>query len=422
MNNFVKDMLLIEGTEAQGLYKELTSIATLFIGPMFITSLVIQFFGEYDFFKVIKKLLIISIMMTSFYTLHTKSVDISMEVANKTFRKVSPKNIFRKKWYRATLSKKTKKSGSTWELVKGFVTPALNDLIASSFFVTSSIFMSLLKYIYTSIYHLTYIFAGFSALLYFWGITEGALWGMVKSSLWCVLLPVVFISVLSLIGNTLELKAASGINIFSEIETIIWLFCVSLMLLMCPLITWKLVNSEGIAASAPQMGAISILAGSKALNNAPLIQSIYRQSKGGLKSAREKVGSYFGGREKTSNLAEKASDKSFSRSQQRDRRDYSRSNNSRSETKEYSSHSKLDSKDSNNQKSSNYFKSSDRATHRSNEKSILSKSKIENSGASEITRCRAYKVSSNKTNHAKRETRKSSSERSTRSVKREVKR
>ena len=299
MTNFVKDMLLIEGSEAGKLYKELSNIAALFIGPMFIGSLCLQFFGEYDFAKVIKKLLVVSVVMTSFYTLHTTSVDLSMKVANKTFKKISPKNVFRKKWYRATLSKKKKiERGSTWDYIKEFVTPALNDLIASSFFVTSSIFMSLLKYTYTSVYHLTYIFAGFSALLYFWGITEGALWGMVKSSLWCILLPFVFISILSLIGNNLEIKAASGINMFSEIETIIWLFCVSLMLLMCPLITWKLVNSEGIAASAPQMGMVSVLAGAKVLQSGAKLQSFYRQGKRQAMSVKDSFNRFVGGKDK----------------------------------------------------------------------------------------------------------------------------
>ncbi len=411
MTNFVKDMLLIEGTEAQSLYKELTSIATLFIGPMFITSLVIQFFGEYDFFKVIKKLLIISVVMTSFYTLHTKSVDLSMEVANKTFKKVSPQNVFRKKWYRATLAKKVKSDGSTWELVKEFVTPALNDLIASGFFVTSSIFMSLLKYIYTSIYHLTYIFAGFSALLYFWGITEGALWGMIKSSLWCVILPFVFISILSLIGNTLELKAVNGVNMFSEIETIVWLFCVSLMLLMCPLITWKLVNSEGIAASAPQMGAISILAGSRALNSAPMLQSIYRQSKDGLKSTKEKVGKYLGGKESSSHFSEKGNDRSSSRSQQRERRSYSRANNSENYFREHSFQSK-----------NNFESNKGQNDYVQPKSSRIKEPKIERKAASEITKGHGHKETSSRTNDQIRKTRSSARETPVRTKKREVKR
>jgi hypothetical protein len=362
MTNFVKEILLIEGAEAKGLYKELTAIATLFIGPMFLSSLVAQFFGEYDFLKVIKKLLIVSVVMTSFYTLHTRSVDLSMEVANKTFKKVSPKNVFRKKWYRATLSKRAKKSSTTWELVKEFVTPALNDLIASTFFVTSSIFMSLLKYIYTSIYHLTYIFAGFSALLYFWGITEGALWGMVKSSLWCVLLPFVFISILSLIGNGLETKAASGINMFSEIETIIWLFCVSLMLLMCPLITWKLVNSEGIAASAPQMGAISILAGSKALNNASMLPSIYRETKDKARSAKEKFGSYLSNNKSESSRLSNNSEYFSSRNQKsRNSRVFSKESSNRTMKESSSSTKQFKGSDQKSSISSQRNSSSDRS-------------------------------------------------------------
>jgi hypothetical protein len=303
MANFVKDMLLIEGSEAGKLYKELSSIAGLFMGPMFLGSLCLQFLGGFDFTRVVKKLLIVSIVMTSFYTLHVGSISLSMEVANKTFKKISPRNVFRKKWYRATLTKRKKvESGSTWGFLKEFVTPSLNDLIASTFFVSSSVFMSLLKYIYTSIYHLTYIFAGFSALLYFWGITEGALWGMIKSTLWCILLPFVFISILSLIGNSLDMRANSGVNLFSEIETIIWLFCISLMLLMCPLITWKLVSNEGIGGSAPQMGALSVMAGTKILNHATRLPSIYRQGRSKIARAKESVGRFTSGKSQSSRI------------------------------------------------------------------------------------------------------------------------
>jgi hypothetical protein len=277
MNNTIREMLLIEEPSIFRLYKELSSIFTLFIGPLFLLGLVVEFFGNFDFLGVIKKLVIVSLVITSFYGLHKKSVEIAFDVANKTLKKVSPQNLFAKRWNRVSLSKKKVVSKNAWEYVKNFAIPNMNDLVASSFFVFSSVFILMLKFIYSTVYHLTYVFAGFTALLYFFGWTNKSLIGTFQSSLWCIILPFVLVAMLSLIGNSFDERALEGSLIVAEIQTIIWLFGVSLMLLLTPMITWMMVKGEGVASSGSKMGSLSILAGTRMLSAMPIMKSLGRK-------------------------------------------------------------------------------------------------------------------------------------------------
>jgi hypothetical protein len=263
MSTFLESMLLIKQDSTFKLYQELKEVSYLFVGPLFVIALIFEFLGDCDFLKVIKKLAIILLVLTSFYEFHSEAVALSFEVANKTFKKVSPKNIFTKKWY---VPKLETKKATNWNYIKSIAIPNLNDLVATSFYVLSQIFMWLLKLIYSSVYHLTYIFASFSALLYFFSYSDKSLMGTIQSSLWCIVFPFVLIALLSLVGTTMEAKALKSELIASDIETIMWLFGVTLLLLLTPMISWTLVRGGGIAASGAQMGALTMFASTKVMS------------------------------------------------------------------------------------------------------------------------------------------------------------
>jgi hypothetical protein len=274
--NILKEMLLIEDLSIIKLNNEFLKMTGLFVAPLFILALALEFIGELDFIKVIKRLIVILIVMGFFYTLHTKSVDLSLEVAAKTLKHVSPNNLFLKRWNQQKLKTKTKKS---WGYLEALAIPNLNDLLATGFYLFSKVFILLLKLIYSSVYHLTYLFSGFTALMYFFGWTEKSLIGSFQSTLWCILMPFVIISILALVGNTINAHALSGTLAIASIETILWLFGITLILLLTPLITWSMVKGDGIAAAGSKIGMMAAGAGFKATSSIPIVYSLSQSAK-----------------------------------------------------------------------------------------------------------------------------------------------
>lgn len=182
----LQEMLLIEEPSVFRLYKEMTSIATYFIAPVFTIALILEYFGEMDFGGVIKKLLLITVFIGAFYQFHTTATKIALDNASYTLKKVSPRNLFVKKWYHTKVRTTEKRD---WNFIQSLVVPNLNDLLATAFFLLAKVFIWLLKLIYSSVYHLTYVFSGVTAILYFLGWTKDALKGTVQASLWCMIMP-----------------------------------------------------------------------------------------------------------------------------------------------------------------------------------------------------------------------------------------
>lgn len=270
MNNIIREMLLIEEYSVFRLYKEMIQIAGYFVGPLFIIALIIEFLGDLDFGGVLKRLLVVMLVLSSFYGIHTKAVDLSLDVASKTLIKVSPKNLFVKKWYEGKIKTKEKKG---WGYLESIAIPNLNDLLATAFFLLAKVFTWLLKLIFSSVYHLTYVFSGITALLYFFGWTNRSVIGTIQSSLWCIILPFVVVAILAMVGNSINSRAINGDLAIADIETILWLFGVTLILLLSPVITWSMVKGDGVAGAGSKMGAIAVSSGMKAAYMVPLLIS-----------------------------------------------------------------------------------------------------------------------------------------------------
>jgi hypothetical protein len=126
------------------------------------------------------------VFMGAFYSIHKSGVDLSFKASEEILRKVSPQNIFLRKWTEVKV--KTKEDNS-WNLLQKFSIPNVNDLIGTTLFILSKVFIWILKLIYSTVYHLTYIFAPITAILYFFPITKGSIAGTIQSSLWCMLMP-----------------------------------------------------------------------------------------------------------------------------------------------------------------------------------------------------------------------------------------
>lgn len=268
MTNILREMLLIDDPSIFRLYQELIKITNYFIAPVFTISLILEFFGEMNFASSVKKLFLVVIFMGAFYNFHSSATTIALDSANKTLRRVSPTNLFIKKW---TQSKIKTKKHKGWNALKDILIPNLNDLIGTSFFVLAKIFIWLLKLIYSSVYHLTYVFAGFTAILYFLGWTKDALKGTVQASIWCMAMPFVIVAILALVGNSIEDSALNGDLVIAKIDTIIWLFGVTLLLLISPLITYGMIRGDGIHSFGSKMGAMVVSSGLKAMAFYPIM-------------------------------------------------------------------------------------------------------------------------------------------------------
>lgn len=268
MINVVKDMLLIEDQSVFKLYQELMKNADYFVAPMFTIALILEYFGEMNFKDVLKKLFVVIIFMSGFYTFHTKATQISLKSADVTLKKISPSNLFVKRLFEVKVRTKRDKS---WSSLKDILVPSINDFLGTTFFFLAKIFLWLLKLIYSSVYHLTYVFAGITALLYFLGWTKDSLKGTVQASLWCILMPFVIVAILALVGNSITLAASNSELIITKIDNILWLFGVTLLLLISPLITYGMIKGDGIHSFAPKMGSMVVSSGLKAMTLYPLI-------------------------------------------------------------------------------------------------------------------------------------------------------
>lgn len=249
--NILKDMLLIEETSVLKLYQEIMNIAGYLVAPMFTIALLVEYLGDMRFGEVVKRLLIITLFMAFFYQVHTEGTKVALEGASYTLKKVNPRNLFIRKWYTPKTFTKEKKS---WSALESFAIPNLNDFVATGFFVLTKIFSWMLKLVYSTVFHFTYVFSGITATLYFFGWTKDALKWTVQASLWCFLMPFVVVAILILIGNTIDEKAISGELIAGQIDTIVWLFGINLLLLLSPLITYGLLKGDGFQAFGASIG------------------------------------------------------------------------------------------------------------------------------------------------------------------------
>lgn len=266
--NILQEMLLIEEPSVFRLYKEMISIATYFIAPVFTIALILEYFGEMDFGGVIKKLLLITVFIGAFYQFHTTATELALDNAAYTLKKVSPRNLFVKKWYHTKVRTTEKRD---WNFIQSIVVPNLNDLLATAFFLLAKVFIWLLKLIYSSVYHLTYVFSGVTAILYFLGWTKDALKGTVQASLWCMIMPFVIVAILALVGNSIDESALGSELIVTKVDTIIWLFGVTLLLLISPLISYGMIKGDGIHSFGTKMGTMVVSSGMKTMALMPFL-------------------------------------------------------------------------------------------------------------------------------------------------------
>lgn len=266
MNLAIKQMLLIEEPTIQILRDEIMKVSHWFVLPSFVFALCLEYFGDLKFGEVIKKLVLILAFMSAFFTIHSTAVDLSFKASEEILRKVSPRNIFLRSW---TEVKVKTNENTSWNWIQKFSIPEINDLIGTALFILSKVFIWILKLVYSTVFHLTYVFAPLTAVLYFFPITKSSLAGTIQSSLWCMLMPFVLISILAIVGNSIQVPAKDGGLAIISIDHIIWIFGVTLLMLMSPVLTLGVLRGGGVALSGSAIGVMMTNSALKVINAAP---------------------------------------------------------------------------------------------------------------------------------------------------------
>lgn len=269
MNDFLKDMLLVSSSESVLLAKEMSILALYFIMPAFLIALVIEYFNDWDFLGIIKKLILILLFLGFYPPIHQRAVDLSLNSAGQILKKISPKNLFIKKWLDTKVQTKEK---ADWNFLDKFAIPNLNDILGTSLFVFSKIFLWLLKLIYSTVFHLTAVFIPIAGILSFIPISNRAANGIMLSTIWCVALPFVVVGILALVGNSVSESALGGEMALLKMENIVWLFGITFLLLLSPLITLMLIRGDGLANAGSSIGSMFSEQGMRLARFIPIIK------------------------------------------------------------------------------------------------------------------------------------------------------
>lgn len=261
----IKEMLLIENFEVLKLSKEFMDISKMFIFPFFLISVGSQFFGNLNFYEVLKKTLIIFLFLGSFTIFHKKAVEISFITSEKILKSVSPNNFFLKPVFTRKVRHSAKNKKLTF--LDQYLIPDLNDLFATGLYILSKLFLIIIKLIFSTVYHFTYLFSGFCAILYFFSITEASLIGCIKSSIWCILYPFVLITLFALVSNTITTATAN--NEIMDLNSLIWVFGVTLLIFVSPMITMNLLRGEGVSNAGSELSKLTLKVASNVYGKIP---------------------------------------------------------------------------------------------------------------------------------------------------------
>ncbi|MDD4976355.1 MAG: hypothetical protein PHY93_18495 [Bacteriovorax sp.] len=284
----IKSMLLLDEPNISGLRLGIESYAKVFLSVAFIGALTWQFLTDMKFLEVVKNLVLALVFMGCFYEFHTKAVDLSFKASEELLREVSPRNIFLRKWSEVKV-KTTDSSNSNF--IEKIAIPNLNDLLGTALFLMSKVCILILKLIYTTVYYFTFIFAPVTAVLSLLPTSKNPMAGTITSSLWCILLPFVLVVFLALVGNSIQMPAENGQLAISSMDQLIWIFGITLLMLLAPSFTFSLIKGS-VASTADAVGVKMTGIGAQALVSLPVIYGLGQKVLGKGKGNKNKPNNF----------------------------------------------------------------------------------------------------------------------------------
>lgn len=258
--SLLKDLLFISNPKVLGLSNYLNQTALLFILPAFYIGIISEYFTNFDFTSVSKRAVIAFFAIKLLAPIHIGAVDQSLEVSSQLLKRYSPQNKFLTAYQQAKGEVSSTGKTGVWDKLTSIVKMLVNDPIVMIIFLLSYIAFFLLTQLYSLTYHLTIAMFGLCAVLSILPMTSNSLKGAVKSSLWCMLMPFVVAIILCLIGDSdAFFKTYSG-GIVQNLESLIQLFIMTIILLLAPLITSKIMSDSGVSHMAENLGQMAGMA------------------------------------------------------------------------------------------------------------------------------------------------------------------
>lgn len=257
--SLLKDLLLITNPKVIGLCTFLNKSALSFILPVFYIGIAFEFFNKMDFEGVAKRAFIAFFAISLLTNIHIEAVSTSLDVSSDLIKKYSPQNKFLTAYVTAKGEVSESKKG-VWVKLTSIVKMLVEDPIVMIIFLLSYVSFFLLTQLYSLTYHLTMAMIGLCAVLSIFPMTSGSLKGAVKSMFWCTLMPFVVAIILCLIGDSdAFFKTYSG-GIVQNLESLIQLLIMTIILLLSPMITSKLMSDSGISHVAESLGQMAGMA------------------------------------------------------------------------------------------------------------------------------------------------------------------
>lgn len=257
-SNLLKNLLLNSNPKIMGLSEYLAQSSLFFVLPAFYIGMIVEYFTNFDFKSVAKRTLIAFLAIKLFFPIYTGAVDVSLKTSSEILSKYSSQNKFLSAYQNAAVASNSK--AGVWDRLKSIVSIIMNDPIVVFIFITSYTSFFLLTQLYSLVYHLGIAFFGVCAVLSILPITQRSLTGAVYTGFWCVLMPFVVMIVLALIGDSdAFLKDYSG-GIVQNLESLIQLLVMTILLLLTPVITTKILNGTGLNAVADNLGQMAAMA------------------------------------------------------------------------------------------------------------------------------------------------------------------
>lgn len=262
--SMLKDLLLITNPKVLGLSEYLNQAALLFVLPAFYIGMIVEYFTNFDFKSVLRRSVIAFLAIKLLVPIHVEAVDTSLKISSELLGRYSSQNKFLMAYQNAKSEPAAGTKSGVWSKLTSIVKMVADDPIVMVIFLLSYVAFFLLTQLYSLIYHLTIAMIGLCAVLSILPITSKSLTGAVKTSIWCIVMPFVVTIVLALIGDSdAFFKTYSG-GIVQNLESLIQLLVMTIILLLTPLITSKVMSESGmfgIAENIGQMAAMTTMIG-----------------------------------------------------------------------------------------------------------------------------------------------------------------
>lgn len=258
-SSMLKDLLLNTNPNVLGLSNYLNQSALLFLLPAFYIGMIVEYFTNFDFKNVAKRSVIAFLAIKLLVPIHIEAVDTSLKVSSELLGRYSPQNKFVIAYQNARGESIDGVKIGVWSRLTSIVKMVVDDPIVTIIFLSSYVAFFLLTQLYSLTYHLAIALFGLCAVLSILPITSKSLTGAMKTSLWCIIMPFVVAIVLALIGDSdAFFKTYSG-GIVQNLESLIQLLVMTIILLMTPMITSKIMSDSGVSSVAENIGQMAAM-------------------------------------------------------------------------------------------------------------------------------------------------------------------